>query len=352
GQDPLTYQWSLNTTNIIGATSNILVVTDASPAKAGDYRVTITNPLGTTNSASATLTVLTLPEGSYAASVLNANPLIYYRFSEAGATNVAFNLGSLGPANNGLYEGSITAGAGPQTPTFPNFELTNNAAVFDAITTDVKIPAINFNTNLPVGVTLAAWINRNGPQAPNAGVIFYRGTGGANGIGVNIDVLQYHWNNANFGFNSGLVVPNSQWVLVALVIEPTQATLYLNDGVSLLSATNVAPHTAVAFSDNTSYIGWDPFSSARRFYGTIDEPMIFGRALTPTEISALYSAATTSAVRLQITKSGGNVVVTWPTGTLQQSSDVTGPYSDLTGVTSPYTSVPSADKMFYRVRIP
>ena len=54
--------------------------------KAGAYSVTLGNTLGTTNSDDATLTVLSLQEGTYAASVLNAVPLIYYRFSEAGST--------------------------------------------------------------------------------------------------------------------------------------------------------------------------------------------------------------------------------------------------------------------------
>jgi Concanavalin A-like lectin/glucanases superfamily/Immunoglobulin domain/Immunoglobulin I-set domain len=358
GQQPLIYQWSFNGTPIAGATNSTLTVLDASAAKAGNYGVTISNSLGITNSALAALSLLSVPEGSYQATVLDANPLIYYRFNEVGNANVAFNLGSLGTANNGTYEGNIGVGAGPQSPAFFNFESTNAAPVFDAFTTDIRIPALNLNSNTPVAVTMAAWINVNGPQQQYAGIIFFRGTGGANGFGIKQDptvggnVLEYHWNNIYFDFASQLFVPDSQWVLAALVVQPTKATLYIHDNNGLLSATNVAAHAGVSFSENTTYVGWDPTgSTARRFYGMIDEAMIFDRALTPADLNALYTAATTSSVKLTSTFTGSSLILSWPTGTLQQSDQATGTYSDMTGVTSPYTNAPSATMKFYRVRV-
>ncbi|MDB6123211.1 MAG: Immunoglobulin I-set domain protein [Pedosphaera sp.] len=359
GQQPLSYQWKFNGTPISGATGSAFTLLDASNAKIGDYQVTITNSLGTTNSALATLSLLSVPEGSYEAAVLNANPLIYYRFNEVGGTNVAFNLGSLGTANNGTYQGSIGVGAGPQPPDFFNFESTNSAPTFDAQTTDIRIPALNLNSNAPVAVTLAAWINRSGPQQTYAGIIFFRGTGGANGFGIKqdltsgADVLEYHWNNTYFSFASQLYVPDSQWVLAALVVQPTKATLYIHDNIGLLSATNVAAHAGVSFSENTTYVGWDAAlgSTARRFYGMIDEAMIFDRALTPADLNALYNAAATQSVKLTSTFTGSSLILSWPAGTLQQADEAAGPYSDMTGVTSPYTNAPSAGKKFYRVKV-
>ena len=356
GQQPLSYQWNLNGTPIAGATSSSLTVLDSGAAKTGNYQVTVSNSLGATNSTLASLTLLSVPANSYPAAVLNANPAVYYRFSEAGGSSAAVNLGNLGAANNGIYEGSIAGVPGPVPPTFANFETNNLAAGFDGIATDVNIPPMNFDTNAPVAVTLAAWINTASQQAPYAGIIFNRGANGANGFGIKqdpggSDELEYHWNNLYFGYNSELLVPVSQWVFVALVVEPTQATFYLHDGTGWLSATNVATHTAVAFDDNSTYVGWDPISAgARRFYGSIDEPMVFNRALALSELNALYGAAINQAVTLTIAVSGSNVVLTWPAGTLQQADNVAGPYSNVAGATSPYTTAPTGAQKFYRIK--
>lgn len=364
GQQPLSYQWKFKGADITGATSSQLTVLDATDAKAGDYSVTITNSLGSTNSANAALTVLSVPAGTYAAAVLNATPLIYYRFSEAGNTNVAFNLGSLGVSHNGLYEGSpIAAANGPRPPAFPNFESTNQAVFFDrdgfgVSSGDVNIPALNLDTSAGAHCTLAAWINSSNAQAAFSGIIFHRGSSGANGLGIKQntsaqDVLEYHWNNTYFTFDTGLVVPFLQWVFVALVIEPDKATFYLYNGGTVQTATNVAVHTAVPFAENT-YVGWDSGvgQTSRRFYGAIDEPMIFGRSLTSAELDSIYSASISPTVRIDVNFSAGRLILTWPTGILQRASVVTGPYIDDNTAVSPYTNTPSGSKEFYRVRIP
>jgi hypothetical protein len=359
GQQPLGYQWNFSGTPIAGATGSSLTILNSTAANAGNYGVTITNSLGTTNSALAALAVSNLVDGSYGAAVLNANPVIYYRFSEVGAgTNVAFNLGNLGVAGNGTYEGPIAASSGPQPPDFANFDNPNPAPAFDGLGTDVLVPTLNFNTNTPVAVTMAAWINKNGPQTPYAGIVFYRGIAGANGFGVkldatlNTDVLEYHWNNTYFSFASGLVVPDSQWVLAALTVEPTRAILYLHDGAGAVTATNVAAHTAIAFSDSSTYVGWDSIaSSSRRFYGQIDEAMIFDRALTLTELNALYTAAINPNVKITATLSGSNLTLNWSVGTLQKADEAAGPYSDITAATSPYSVPTTAARKFYRVRV-
>jgi hypothetical protein len=47
---------------------------------------------------------------------------------------------------------------------------------------------------------------------------------------------------------------------------------------------------------------------------------------------------------------GGQPQLTWPRGTLQQADDVTGPYFDVPGATSPYTITPTQTRKFYRIR--
>jgi hypothetical protein len=57
GTSPLSYQWSLNTTNIVGATNATLTLTNVQFSQAGSYAVTITNTVGSVQSSNATLTV-------------------------------------------------------------------------------------------------------------------------------------------------------------------------------------------------------------------------------------------------------------------------------------------------------
>jgi endonuclease/exonuclease/phosphatase family metal-dependent hydrolase len=63
GTPPLAYQWQFNSQDLAGATNASLVLSPVTFEHAGDYRVTITNALGWTNSLPATLTVLPASAG-------------------------------------------------------------------------------------------------------------------------------------------------------------------------------------------------------------------------------------------------------------------------------------------------
>jgi hypothetical protein len=57
GTSPLSYQWRFNGTNVAGATSSYLALTNVQLTNAGNYNVVVSNPFDSTNSATATLTV-------------------------------------------------------------------------------------------------------------------------------------------------------------------------------------------------------------------------------------------------------------------------------------------------------
>jgi len=57
GTTPLSYQWSLNTTNITGATNTTLTLNSVQITDAGVYMVTVTNPYGSATSSNAVLKV-------------------------------------------------------------------------------------------------------------------------------------------------------------------------------------------------------------------------------------------------------------------------------------------------------
>ncbi len=54
---PLSYQWSKNNTEIVGATGNTYIIQTTTLNDAGDYKATVTNLVGTITSNTATLTV-------------------------------------------------------------------------------------------------------------------------------------------------------------------------------------------------------------------------------------------------------------------------------------------------------
>jgi Leucine-rich repeat (LRR) protein len=61
GFGTLSYQWQLNGTNIVGASSTNLALNDVQPTNAGSYTVVVTNSLASVTSAVAVLTVLAPP---------------------------------------------------------------------------------------------------------------------------------------------------------------------------------------------------------------------------------------------------------------------------------------------------
>ena len=129
GLTPFAYQWSLNGTNITGATNATLTLTNAQLANAGAYVVAVTNSTGSTNSAAATLTIVSpivvtqQPQSQTVASFSSATftvaatgtgPLSYQWQENGtnlvdggninGSTTASLNLLSVRPGDAGNYD--------------------------------------------------------------------------------------------------------------------------------------------------------------------------------------------------------------------------------------------------------
>jgi hypothetical protein len=182
---------------------------------------------------------------------------------------------------DGAYSGP-TLGIPGATPS------TGTAIDFDGINDFVLIPALDLESDT---VTLTMWLKRTGEQPDFAGIVFSRA--GATIAGLNFgenNELRYHWNGGNWGWDSGLVPPDGQWVFVALVIEPERATMHVGQGGELTSAVNEAGHSPEAF-DAVLTLGRDPGSGVRWFRGSLDELRIYDEAFTKGEILALYTSS-------------------------------------------------------------
>jgi hypothetical protein len=291
GSQPLTYAWKHGDAVIPGATSPTLTLTDLQPTDAGQYTVIVSNPLGT-NQATATLTLMT--PSKYSAAVVDAAPVGYWRLDETnGLTAYDYWGGADATSSSLLVTNNMP---GPRPATYAGFESTNRAYAFGGNAARVETPALNLNKNT---VTIVGWINPHGTQVSYAGIIFSRGgSGTATGLDYNGTTgdLGYHWNDtaASYNWDSGLAPVPDQWNFVALVVEPTQATMYLDTGSGLQSSVNATTHAAAAFADPLRF-GVDDPNGGRGFVGLIDEVAIYDHSLTPDQIAALRAAGFTGA---------------------------------------------------------
>ncbi|UCF44105.1 MAG: DUF4982 domain-containing protein [Planctomycetota bacterium] len=213
-------------------------------------------------------------------------PVGWWKFDDGSGTT-AENSGSFGSS----HDGTLT--------NMNNSDWVSGriggALEFDGIDDYVSIPALNLDSNT---ATISAWIKRYGTQeAPYTGIIMSRDTSTVAGIsfgegakGAVNHELAYNWNDDPncWDWHSGLIVPDSNWVFVALVVEPTKATMYMNEEgiLSLSTNVNVLNHDIEEF-DGVTRIGHEVHSPDRHFKGRIDDVRIYNYALSQERIEEL-----------------------------------------------------------------
>ena len=102
------------------------------------------------------------------------------------------------------------------------------------------------------------------------------------------------------------MVPADQWTFAAMVVTPTNSTLYMNDQ----SASHDFPHDSHDWSAASILIGQDPGSDSRVYNGLIDEVAVFTNSLTAAQIQQIYySAQVPPTITEQPQAPTGNVYV-------------------------------------------
>ena len=117
GTAPLSYQWRFAGSNLTGATTSLLNLTNVQPTDAGNYSVVITNVVGPVTSAVATLTVLVPPS---------------FTSQPVDQTNVIGTAASF----SGLAAGTVPIGYRWQ---FNGLNLTNGGRISGATSTNLLI---------------------------------------------------------------------------------------------------------------------------------------------------------------------------------------------------------------------
>ncbi|NNC87940.1 MAG: cadherin-like domain-containing protein [Akkermansiaceae bacterium] len=221
-----------------------------------------------------------------AAVVVNVQPndslRLYLPLDETSGTTAA---------DLSVYENSGSL-AGTDFATASGPGVFGNAPTLDGSDDSISVSGVQLNSNT---VTLTAWIKPGATSNAWSGIIFDR-TGGAAGLNIGSGPeLRYHWNDAQWPWNSGLVPPADTWSFVALVVEPTRATIHMNSGAGFVSATNIATHAPAAFG--TTYVGRDPSGGSRHFNGAIDEARIYDFAMNLAELQAIMDGGGAEAPR-------------------------------------------------------
>jgi len=290
GTAPLTYQWSRNSTNILGATNATLSLPNVQLAQNGTvYSVIVSNLAGSVTSSNAILTVTSPPPPS--SCTPPASGIVAWWPGESNAGDVL-------AGNNGVLQAGLGFASGETGLAF-NFLQTNQT---------VRVPASTaLDVGAGAGFTLEAWINPTDVTLDHPifewndltywGVHFHIEPGqpfnsnpGPGELYANIPDSGGFWHQMS---SSGGVVTTNIFQHVALTYDKTSglAVIYCNGQiVGQQNFGSFTPRTA----NRDLFLGWRPPSAGETatFAGLIDEPAIYNRALSSNEIAAIYLAST------------------------------------------------------------
>lgn len=243
------------------------------------------------------------PATTYSAKVLSFNPYGFWPLDELDdpASGVLTAVDASGNGLDGLYGTAILNASsgieGPRPPVYRGFAA-NNAAIQGVSPSSESYVRLSKAGWTPTNtVTFAMWIHPSGPQVNWTGLLCSRDGPRPGGMDFNDKgMLGYIWNNdTTWSFNSGLIPPLDQWSFVAVAIEPTKATLYLNyidantGTTNYLSTVNPVAHASENIGTNIWRLATD-FYGSRDFNGFLDAPAVFRRTLSSADVSALFAA--------------------------------------------------------------
>ncbi|HEV2320434.1 MAG TPA: DUF2341 domain-containing protein [Verrucomicrobiae bacterium] len=232
--------------------------------------------------------------------------------------------------------------------------------------------------NLPKTFTLSAWINI-ATSASSEQTIWDNKSGGWNVDGFDFYVNSYNAKDGIVFFDTsdgvGGDVPQrtatnavsfGQWHLLTGTLDGINGAAHVYvDGVD--ETINTEVDTAFQVTNYVrcgSLLTGTPGTGGNQYFdGLMDETRIEDSVRDPAWVwaswatvadnaFASYSLVEPPAPILSGQLVSGQLVLTWTTGALQSAPAVNGPYSDVSGATSPYAVAPSLSQQYFRLRYP
>ena len=163
----------------------------------------------------------------------------------------------------------------------------------------------------------------------------------------------------NAFLTAGSIAAN-QWYYLVVTDDGVNFNLYINGTLAVaplpVASANFIANGSGINADGTAGItdglgntvlGQRTDGAFNTFEGTMDDTAVYNYALSPQQIQSHFLNMT----HVSIASVGKSVVISWPVGNLQWSTNVSGPYT-ATGASSPYTnSVVSGKQVFFRVQV-
>jgi Concanavalin A-like lectin/glucanases superfamily/Immunoglobulin domain/Immunoglobulin I-set domain len=372
GTVPISYQWYKGSSLISGATSPTYTIASAAVGDTGNYYAAVSNPVGSTNTATVAVTVLPAPTAPVAL------PDLVLHLPFDGNTS-----DTSGRHNNGTPVGG---------PTYVADGKLGQALHYDSdatVTTNVIASYVTLGTpadllfSSNVDFTVAFWIrlpvNYAGGDLPFIGNV----QGSTFGKGWVLDPSYgpatanwpggwaysiYDTTGAGIGvYGDQGTINDGSWHHLAYVFDRQNGETTYLDGVAAhgnRQSGTTAANLGVVDTGLPIVIGQDPTGkyapAAEDDSADIDDLGIWRRALTAQQVGAIFTAAANkqsftlqNVVATPITISpaaGGKLTVTiGPGGTLQSAPSITGPFTPVAGAAPPsYTVTPGSGQLYFR----
>jgi hypothetical protein len=385
GTEPIYYQWYLNGASVPAATNSVYDM----PVTLGSNSISCVVSNAYNGYTSVTLGPVGLvgvaaPTNLYQVTILGNNPLAYWPLNEA---DNGLNNGNAGViahdyvgGHDGTYDNVNLGLEGFNTDSYSGLTagLFGVFAPTDSLVKEVDnsangIANIDFakSTGDDAAFSVEAWVNvTNSIQAAS---IVAKGCGHNEQFALDLynGGFRFVFRSASATANdSGIsaVAVNGQWYHVVGIWDgPNGAVRLYVDGELATSKTGFATGLGLLEPSvnpnlpgaNLVTIGSRPNSTSAtsydvNFQGKIANVAIYDYVLSGNQIADHYTAGipvVTPGV-LSITNLGGDQSqLIWDfSGTLQGSTNVAGPFEDITGAVSPYSVTTTNIQMFYRVK--
>ncbi|UCC22475.1 MAG: hypothetical protein JSW23_11995 [Planctomycetota bacterium] len=237
-----------------------------------------------------------------------SDPEVWYRFDDGPGSTIIENDGLWGSgydiaisSPNEFDEPGWTSDTAPALDACdPNYALNFDGMAYNQGGDYLEIP--NSPTDKFVGtenMTIAMWIKPTVAMGADDWPSLVESrrrvedVSEASGFGfAYYGELIYWWNDVYWEWSSGLFPEVGAWSFVAVGVEPTQATMYLSDGVDVEYATHTATHGPLTDWET----GWTNMIAGNTVYATphgyfngkIDDVRLYNKTLTLGEIMGLY----------------------------------------------------------------
>ena len=296
------------------------------------------------------------PAISYKQTILNDNPLLYYRMDNpvyvspnAAASPMAVNYGSttvegayLPGTVPGGVSGPAVSGLGPAPVASPI------NGIFSCIDAGYD-PSFDPASGQPFSAMI--WFKGN-PADDRMQTLIGRGTNSWS-LAVNGANGELVWNSGAGSIASSTSYNDGAWHEAAGVYDGAKNYIYV-DGALVASS---AAAGAITGSTNDLFLGGDPDFTVvgvneRYFAGAIAQAAYFTNALTATQIQATWLATTapTPPAFSVLNQSSNQLELNWTYGTLQTATNVTGPYMEITNQTPPFLVPTTNAQQYFRLR--